>query len=156
MNNNNPTIRFVPVTKDNYEAALELKVKPEQRDFVPSPAVSLATAYVNPWDGAFDPYLIYADDAPVGMYYLSYTPESEDNYWFGGFFIDHEYQGKGLGNASFQKAMKHIQSNHPKCKLISLTVEKTNSIAARLYEKHGFVTNNKLNRDGEVIYRLRL
>lgn len=153
---NEPQIRFDPVTKENWEEALKLKVKPEQQDFVPSPAVSLATAYVVPWDEAFDPYLIYADDKPVGMYYLSYTPDSTDNYWFGGFFIDESYQGQGLGNTSFMEAMKHIQSLHPKCKLISLTVEKTNWIAAKLYEKHGFVTDNKLNRDGEVIYRLKL
>jgi diamine N-acetyltransferase len=68
------SISFKPVTRENWEDALKLQVRPEQMKFAPSVAESLASAYIKPWDEALDPYVIYADDQLVGLFYISYTP----------------------------------------------------------------------------------
>jgi len=80
-------LRFEPITRENWETALKLQVHPHQEKYVPSVAVSLAAAHVKPWDEALDPYLIYVNEILVGFFYISYTPNSVDNYWIGGFFI---------------------------------------------------------------------
>ena len=77
-----------------------LQVYSYQEKFVPSVSESLAAAYVKPWDDVLDPYLIHMNDLLVGFFYVSYTPNSCNNYWIGGFFIDMQYQRKGYVKAS--------------------------------------------------------
>ncbi|KAB8136231.1 GNAT family N-acetyltransferase [Gracilibacillus oryzae] len=149
-------IRIEEITKDNWEEAFQLKVHESQKPFVPTIAESLAYAYVKPWDEALDPYIIYENNTIIGAFYLTYTPNSEDNYWIGGFQIDKEQQGKGYGKQSLQKIMELIKAKHPDCKVISLTVEKENNKAIRLYEKAGFINQNEENDYQEVVYKLKV
>ena len=148
-------ITFKEVTKDNWEAALKLSVGDDQKKFVPSPAESLASAYVKPWDEALDPYLIYLNDLLIGMFYISYTPDSEDNYWIGGFMIDKKYQNKGFGKASLLKILEFIPSIHKNCKQMNLTVEKNNHTAQKLYKSLGFGDTGDINKYDEIIYTLK-
>ncbi|RAW16859.1 hypothetical protein DC345_07080 [Paenibacillus taichungensis] len=92
----------------------------------------------------------------TNFFYLSYTPASTDNYWIGGFQIDKDYQGKGLGSQSLYTILDCIQNKHPQCQIISLTVEKNNALARILYEKIGFINQKMGNQDGEVIYKMKL
>jgi len=147
-------INFEPITKENWEITLDLEVHLEQQKFVPSPAESLASAYIKPWDEALDPYAITLDKKIIGLFYISYTPESKDNYWIGGFFIDKKYQGLGYGRLSLGKILEFIPSIHPNCQQIKLTVEKENVIAQKLYENVGFITDNKVNKYDEIIYSI--
>lgn len=152
----NAVIRFEPYSRDNWEEAVQLSVRDDQKAFVPSVVESLAVAYIKPWDEALDPYVIYADDQMVGSFYLSYTPDGTDNYWVGGLLIDHRYQGQGLGKAAMLKIIDFVPSIHPNCREIKLTVEKDNAIARTLYRGLGFEDTGQPNRDGEIIYRLHL
>jgi diamine N-acetyltransferase len=149
-------IRIEKINRNNYEKALFIKVKRDQKKFVPSVQESLMYAYVIPWDEAFDPYLVYKDQIPVGFFYISYTPDSIDNYWIGGFQVDKKYQNQGIGKLLFQGILDFIKNEHPCCKVISLTVEKSNIIASKLYESFGFTCTNSVNPDDEVIYRLNI
>ena len=149
-------IFFTPITKENWEIALELEVKSDQQKFVPSPAESLASAYIKPWDEALDPYVILLKNNMIGMFYISYTPGSTDNYWIGGFFIDKKYQGLGYGKLSLDKILEFIPTIHANCQQIKLTIEKENSIAQRLYESAGFITDNKTNKYDEIIYCINI
>ncbi len=149
------SIRIVAITRENWEAVLDLQVKPEQREFVPSPAESLAVAYIRPWDEAVDPYAIYMEGIPIGLFYLSYTPGSKDNYWIGGFLIDMKYQHRGYGKAAMAKMLEFVLRQHPACEMISLTVEKENVIAQNLYKSMGFADQAKENKYGEIIYVLQ-
>jgi len=149
-------ITFQPITRENWEEALRLKVHPEQAAFAPSPAESLAVAYIKPWDEALDPYAIYVNGVMVGLFYLSYTPNSVDNYWIGGFIIDRNHQRKGYGRASLLAILEWIPRQHPNCREVKLTVEKDNSVAQQLYQSLGFNDTGRLNRDGEIIYTLPL
>lgn len=112
------------ITKNNWEEAFELSVHESQKSFVPNIAESLAFAYIKPWDEALDPYVLYENNRIIGAFYISYTPNSEENYWIGGFQIDKELQGKGYGKQALNKIIEYIKEKHRKCKVISLTVEK--------------------------------
>ena len=147
-------IRFVPIDRKNWEEALKLDVNPEQRKFAPSVAESLAAAYVKPWDEALDPYTIYDDKTMIGLFYISYTPDSKDNYWIGGFIIDKNHQRKGYGRASLLKILEFIPAIHPRCETVKLTVEKDNAVAQKLYKSLGFSDTGKENKYGEIIYDL--
>lgn len=145
-------ILFKKYNRDNWEEALKLKVKPDQKEFAPTIAESLATAYIKPWDDAFDPYLIYDDNTMIGAFYLSYTPNSADNYWLGGFLIDEKFQNKGYGKASFLKMLQFMNENHTNCQEVKLTVEKNNIIAQKLYKSCGFDDSGEVNKYDEIIY----
>ncbi|MCM3038739.1 GNAT family N-acetyltransferase [Paenibacillus motobuensis] len=149
-------IRIEPIDKSNWEEALSISLLKSQEKFVPSVIESLAWAYIKPWDEAFDPYILGKEDKVFGFFYLSYTPNSTNNYWIGGFQIDKEYQGIGLGSQSLRRIVEFIQETHRQCEVISLTIESTNDHARKLYEKLGFVNQDRENQDGEVIYKLKL
>ncbi|MBU1320208.1 MAG: GNAT family N-acetyltransferase [candidate division Zixibacteria bacterium] len=149
-------IRFEPITRHNWEDVLRLEVLPEQRHFVPSPTESLAAAYVKPWDEALDPYAIYKDQQLIGCFYISYTPESSDNYWIGGLLIDHKFQGRGHGRTVLREILQFVPTLHPNCEKINLTVEKDNLVAQRLYGSLGFGDTGKVNKYGETILAIPL
>ncbi|WP_315795398.1 GNAT family N-acetyltransferase [Paenibacillus sp. BIC5C1] len=149
-------ITIEPIDKTNWEEAIAISVLETQVNLVPTVIESLAYAYVKPWDAAFDPYLLREGNKAFGFFYLSYTPASTDNYWIGGFQIDKDYQGKGLGSQSLYTILDCIQNKHPQCQIISLTVEKNNALARILYEKIGFINQEMENQDGEVIYKMKL
>lgn len=146
-------IEFFAIDRNNWEEALKIKVRRDQKKFVPSIMESLACAYIKPWDEAFDPYIINYNGKIVGAFYLSYTPESTDNYWIGGFQIDKKFQGQGIGKKAFLAILSFVKQQHNKCRIISLTVEKSNTLAAKLYVQSGFVTDGQCNPDDEIIYR---
>jgi len=147
-------ITLEPFTKDNWEDALKLSVNEAQREFAPTVAESLAAAYIKPWDEALDPYLIHVDGAMVGCFYISYTPGSKDNYWIGGFIIDHKHQRRGYGRAALLEILAFIPSVHPKCLEMKLTVEKNNAVAQKLYQSLGFGDTGEVNRYDEIIYTI--
>lgn len=71
------------------------------------------------------------------------------------------YKTVGLGTQSLKRILEFIQEMHRQCEVISLTIEKSNDHARKLYEKLGFVNQDKENQDkenqdGEIIYKLRL
>nr|WP_301290336.1 GNAT family N-acetyltransferase [Paenibacillus sp. 1781tsa1] len=127
-----------------------------QISLVPSVIEGIAYAYIKPWDEAFDPYVLEIDGKVVGFFYLSYSPDSTDNYWIGGFQIDKSYQGKGMGKCAIRVILDYITKQHPLCNVISLTVERDNEIAQNLYKSMSFISENRTNSDNEVIYRLAI
>ena len=147
-------IQFESFARHNWEDALKLSVHEAQKAFVPTVAESLAAAYIKPWDEALDPYVIYVDDRLVGCFYVSYTPDSQDNYWIGGFMIDREFQGRGYGCASLKEILRFIPKVHPRCREVKLTVEKGNEIAQKLYRSLGFDDTGETNKYDEIIYVL--
>jgi diamine N-acetyltransferase len=149
-------IRIEPIDKHNWEDALSIALFDAQIKLVPTIIESLAYAYIKPWDDAFDPYILRKDDNTYGFFYLSYTPNSTDNYWIGGFQIDKEYQGKGLGTQSLERILEFIQEKHQQCEVISLTIEKSNDRARKIYEKLRFINQCIVNQDDEIIYKLKL
>jgi diamine N-acetyltransferase len=149
-------INIQPLTRNNWEQAVKITLKSWQASLVPSVVEGIAYAYIKPWDEALDPYVLEFEEEIIGFFYLSYTPESIDNYWIGGFQVDKAYQGKGNGKRALKAVIDFIKERHPKCKVISLTVERSNLIAQNLYKSMLFVDENITNQDDEVIYRLKI
>lgn len=78
-------ITIEPIDKTNWEEAIAISLLETQVNLVPTVIESLAYAYVKPWDA----------------------------YWIGGFQIDKNYQGKGLGSKSLYTILECIKNKHP-------------------------------------------
>ncbi|MFC9297039.1 GNAT family N-acetyltransferase [Streptomyces sp. NPDC057011] len=65
MSTTSPSLRLVPVTADNIDAACAISVRPDQQHLVSPVVKSLAEAYVHP--GVAWPRLIVDGDEPVGF-----------------------------------------------------------------------------------------
>ena len=148
-------IQLKVVTRENWEDALQLQVKENQRKFVPAVAVSLAKVYIKP-DGdnvEYIPFAIYNGDLMVGFVMHAVVKETTDMYWINGFIIDQNQQGKGYGKAALQESIYLIKNTYKACKEIRLTVHKDNISAKKLYERYGFISLGQ-EYDGEQVYRL--
>ncbi|RIK41161.1 MAG: GNAT family N-acetyltransferase [Chloroflexi bacterium] len=144
-----------PVTAANWREAIALEIHPDQRDFTPSVAVSLAKAYIQPDGAVYDPFAIYAGRAMVGFYSFIYYPGEIKYCSIGGFLIDKRYQGKGYGRAALVDFLQGVRRKYATCTDVFLTVHPQNVVAARLYTSIGFVKTGDVI-DGEEVMRLVL
>jgi diamine N-acetyltransferase len=147
------------VTRENWLAALDLAVSPEQQRFVstytPIAAIALAKAYVRAGGLVWTPYAFYVNGKMVGFAALAYEPGSAANYWLRHFFVDRRYQARGYGRKALQTFIVHVTALHPACRAIQLTVHPENERARRLYVAAGFRPTGA-EREGEPVYRLAL
>src|SRR5262245_21644620 len=127
-------ITTCPVTAANWLEAIALEVFPEQRDFTPTVAISLAKAYIQPDGAIYDPVAVYARGAMVGFYSFIYYPGEMQFCAIGGFLIDRAYQRNGYGRAALLDFLDTVQRKYPGCTAVFLTVHPRNDIACRLYE----------------------
>lgn len=147
-------IQLKPVTRENWEEALALKVRSEQEPFVPSVAVSLAKVYIKP-DGdevEYLPFAIYAEGEMVGFIMHAYVEQTEDMFWINGFIIDEKHQGKGYGKAALTEMISWIENRFPASRETRLTVHQNNRHASTIYEGLGYKKTGDVY-DGEVVYR---
>ncbi|AZQ47515.1 GNAT family N-acetyltransferase [Bacillus sp. GX] len=148
-------IQLKIVTRANWEDALKLQVKEEQRKFVPTVAVSLAKVYIKP-DGdnvEYIPFAIYDGELMIGFVMHAVIKETTDMYWINGFIIDQKQQGNGYGKEALQESIYLIKNTCKACREIRLTVHKDNLSAKKLYERYGFQPLGH-DYDGEQVYRL--
>ncbi|PGA98798.1 GNAT family N-acetyltransferase [Bacillus toyonensis] len=148
-------VQLKVVTRENWEEALQLQVKEDQRKFVPTVAVSLATVYIKP-DGdnvEYIPFAIYDGDLIVCFIMHAVVRETSNMYWINGFIIDQKQQGNGYGKSALQESINLMENTFNACKEIRLTVHKENISAKKLYEDYGFQPLGQ-DYDGEQVYRL--
>ena len=152
-------IHLEKVNWDNYEDVIKLHVAKGQDDFVADNDESLIHAFLAVSEG--DPvfaFAIYNDDTVVGFIQMGY-----DNDWSGGeredwlnsdafkayegkyyyfvwrFMIDEKYQNKGYGREAFRQALDFLKTEPcGKAEYITLSYEKTNEVAKKLYFSFGF------------------
>jgi diamine N-acetyltransferase len=153
------TVSLREVSAENWRAALELDVHPDQRRFVagyaPIAAIALAKAYIRPGGAVWEPYAIYAGSTLVGFLELAYTPGSYHDYWVFHFFIDQRFQGQGYGKAALARLITLIQERRPDCRTLQLVVHPENHRAQQLYLRAGFRATGA-TRWGEPVYQLAL
>lgn len=125
-----------PITKDNWEDAIQLKVKEEQKNFVASNLYSIAEVQ---FLDQFTACGIYAGNQMVG--FAMYGIDSEDkNYWIYRLMIDERHQGKGYGSAAVKLVIEEIKSmNTIGIPLIMIGYDKENEGARAAYKKAGFI-----------------
>lgn len=160
-----PRVTLRQVTRENWQEALRLAVRPEQQRFVagyaPVALLGLAKAYVRPGGVSWEPYAIYAGgdgesaETMVGFVELAYEPGSADEYWVFHFFIDARFQGHGYGRVAIARLIELVAREHPEARSLQLVVHPENTAAQRLYMSAGFRPTGA-ERWGEPAYRLAL
>lgn len=147
------------ITAENWRAALDLTVAPDQQrfvaDYAPVAAVALAKAYVRAGGASWAPYGIYAAEALAGFVALAHTPDAPDERWIFHFFIDQRHQGRGYGTAALRRLVALVVREHPECRSLRLVVHPENRAAQRLYAAAGFQPTG-VERWGEPEYALAL
>ncbi|MBE5793313.1 MAG: GNAT family N-acetyltransferase [Clostridiales bacterium] len=127
-------IQLKPVTRENLENVLALRVSTEQQRYVSPTAHSLAQAYVYR-ETAF-PFAVYADETLVGFIMFGYY-EARRQYTLWKFLIDQRYQGRGYGRAALMKGIAYMKETFA-IKELYTGVSLGNAAAKQLYRSVGF------------------
>jgi diamine N-acetyltransferase len=151
-----PEIR--PVTKENWNELIKLKVREDQKNFVASNLYSIAQAqFGDEYEGHWDlhPFGIYEGDTPVGflMYGLNFTHPKQQAY-IQRLMVDEKYQGKGYGRFGMEKMLDIFRLDE-RIKEVSISYEPENEGARKLYASLGFVETGEIVED-EVVAVLKL
>ena len=145
-------VELKPITEDNFIDAFNLKLAPEQEHFVSHPVRSLAQAYV--YREQCQPFGIYANEKMVGYVMVIYDYDiPEYDIWH--MVIDQSEQGHGYGSAALDHVINYIKTKpFGNSNQITLTCNKQNSIALKLYENKGFAKTG--NEDDDEIELTKL
>lgn len=151
-----PEIR--PVTKENWHALIDLKVREDQKKFVASNLYSIAQSkFGDEYQGHWDlfPFGIYDGDEPVGflMYAFNFEHQREQAY-VQRLMVDEKFQGKGYGKFAMQKALEIFRADE-RIKNVAISYEPDNDAARKLYASLGFVETGEIVED-EVVALLKL
>lgn len=154
-----PSIR--PVTKENWNALIKLKVREDQTHFVASNLYSIAESKFgfdesdgSHWD--LYPYGIYDDETPVGFLMYGYNFQYAD---FQAFIlrlmVDQNRQGRGYGKFGMEKMLEIFRADE-RVQSVGISYEPENDGARKLYASLGFVETGKmLDSEVEAIYKIR-
>lgn len=138
-------IKLKPVTKENLEEVLSLKVNEGQEKFVISNAESLSRAYVYS-DTAY-PFAIYDEDTPVGFIMMGYY-EAKEYYTLWEFMIDRKFQNKGYGRQALKLGLEFVREKFGQVDIYT-GVTPGNTVAKKLYESVGFVSTGLIELNME-------
>jgi diamine N-acetyltransferase len=150
-----------PVTKENWNELIRLKVREAQKEFVATNLYSIAEAQFGydekdgkgHWD--FYPFGIYEDNTPVGflMYGINYDyPETQG--LIVRLMVDENHQGKGHGKFAMEKVLEIFRADE-KIHNAIITYAPENDSARKLYASFGFVETGDM-LDGETVAVLHL
>ena len=151
-------IELRPVTQDNWNSLIKLKVSEEQKDFVASNLYSIAEAQFGfdeegHWN--LTPYGMYADGIPVGF---AMTGLNYEHSVFQGLvlrlMVDERHQGKGYGRAAMEAMIAGFKANQA-VRTVCISYEPHNEIARKLYASLGFVETGEMF-EGETVALLKL
>jgi len=147
-----PDIRVLPVHGSHRAALLRLKVHESQLPFVGFIADLLADAESCP---SSEPMTILCDDEPIGFYRIETqarciagTDFPRPTLGLRSFFIDHRWQGQGLGGRALAAIVKDLVDRHPAARNLALTVNVRNTPAIALYRRAGFADTGELYHGG--------
>ena len=127
-------ISLKPVTRENLDEILVLRVNEAQEPFVSTNAESLAQAYV--YSETAWPFGVYEDETPVGFIMMGYY-EAKHYYTLWKFMIDRRYQNRGYGRQALRLGLAFIKEKFAPDEIYT-GVAPGNSVAKGLYESVGF------------------
>jgi diamine N-acetyltransferase len=146
------------ITQDNRAAVMDLRVSPDQEDFVAGVADSLREAAespeARPWYRA-----VYAECRPVGFVMLAENvPPGDERYPWRYFLwrllIDERFQGKGYGRATLDALVAWLRSR-PGADALFTSAVPGQSSPVTFYEHYGFERTGEIF-DGEIVLKLDL
>ena len=138
-------IHLEKITEENFVDAFQLKLAPEQEAFVSHPIRSLAQAYV--YRDQCQPFGIYQDDTMVGYVMVIYDYDiPEYDIWH--MMIDRSHQKKGYGTVALDQVLDYIKTKpFGPSNRVTLTCNKENLNALRLYQSKGFAETGAMDED---------
>jgi diamine N-acetyltransferase len=152
------SLELRPVTLQNWNSLIKLKVREDQKNFVASNLYSIAEAQFG-----FDeeghwrlfPFGLYMEEEPVGFAMTGL------NYAHPGFqglilrlMVDEKFQGKGYGRAAMESMLETFRADES-VKVVCITYEPENDPARNLYASLGFQETGEF-MENEVVALLRL
>ena len=145
-----PIITLEPLNRANLRACVDLKVAPDQENFVASNVYSIAQAKVEP---SWYPLAIKAGDEVVG--FTMYGQEIESGrWWIIRMMIGAAHQGLGYGHAAMGALIPRMAARDGATE-IRLGCVVGNDRARRLYERYGFRDTGEVE-DNEAVMLLSL
>jgi diamine N-acetyltransferase len=141
-------IHLEPVTADNWESCVALKVRRHQRRYVAEVSYYLCLCvYGSTWH----PVSILRDDTVVGFFMWAIENDGTGN--VGGLVIDATQQRSGIGRAVLNILIQRCESS-PGCTGLALSYHPDNHAAKDLYAALGFQeTGEVLDEGAEVVAR---
>lgn len=147
-----------PVTADNWEALIKLKVSEEQSHFVASNLYSIAEAqfgYEEEGHWNFHPFGAYVDGEPVGFVMYGFNPNhSRFQVFITRLMVDQHFQGRGYGRQIMQLVLDDFHKNE-QINNVGISYEPENDAARRLYASLGFIEPGEMV-EGETLAVLNL
>ena len=147
-----------PVTQDNWQSLIRLKVRDSQKDFVASNLYSIAESHFGfDEEGHWDlfPYGLYMSGEPVGF---AMTGLNLNHSRFQGLIlrlmVDEKHQGRGYGHAAM-KVMNAMFRVDERVKAVCISYAPENEVARKLYASFGFVETGEM-LESEVLAVLQL
>jgi diamine N-acetyltransferase len=152
------SLEFRPVTQENWQSLLKLKVRDGQQDFVSSNVYSIAESRFGfDEEGHWDlfPYGIYKNGEPVGF---AMTGLNINHSRFQGLIlrlmVDERYQGRGYGHEAM-KVMTEMFLANEYVRAVCISYAPENDTARKLYTSFGFVETGEM-LESEVLAVLQL
>ena len=140
------TVTLRPITEDNFQAVIELEVRPEQSTFVAPNVRGLAETYIHP---LARPWAVYSGADLVGFVLLHPADDEPAVHCIVRLMIDQRFQGRGLGRRALEAAVGLIVREHAADR-VRLSVAPENEPARALYRSAGFVETGEVD-DGELV-----
>lgn len=128
-------VNLKPITKENIDDVLALKVREDQNGFVSTTAESLAQAYV--YQETAYPFAVYDDEMLVGFIMMGYY-EAKSYYTLWKFLIDERFQNRGYGRQALLLGLAFLKKTFGSVDVYT-GVAPGNAVAKGLYESVGFV-----------------
>lgn len=136
------------ITRHNWRECVNLTVRPDQRHYVATNAVSMAQARYEP---EWIPLAVYDDATMVGFVMYGISPE-DHQHWILRVMVDTAHQGKGYGRAAMRALLARMRAD-PSCDEMFISYEADNAVAEALYLSLGFEKTGAIV-EGEVVARL--
>ena len=141
-------VRLLDVTRENFDACINLRVREDQRGFVAPNVYSIAQSKVYP---GVQTKAIYAGETLVGfVMWGADEGENPGEMWIWRLMIEAEQQGNGYARAALEQIIRLGQASGHDALFVSYVPE--NSGAARLYASLGFTETGRVE-DGEIVVR---
>lgn len=152
MVSENQSITLRALTRQNYKAALRLKVAPEQRTFVATAATILSKAIAQ----EAQVRVVYLGEQPIGLVCWRQLERPGLNcYQLDQFFIDQAHQSHGYGERALE-ALLALLARERRYPLVQLSYRRGDEQAAGLYHKLGFSAAGYTEEGAEVVLRRRV
>lgn len=143
-----PAVVLRAVDDVDRAALLEVRVAPHQARFVSDVAATLEEAAAMP-EAHLRAVCGGGDVVGLVMYGLD---RDEREPWIYRFLIDHRRQGRGLGGAALEAAVRELARAFPLRRTVFIGVRPENTEARALYERHGFTPDGR-ESGGEIVLR---